>query len=98
MTRHKLINYEAKIVRDELNETADLADHIHEQEVILIKKLYSLHQRRFYTRYGYNSLTGYCRFGLKFSKTQTQRIVTQVRRYEPTDNFGTKEQADDLQK
>lgn len=87
MGRHKLHYYDGKMVRDQLNEAIDLAAEIHKQEQILIQKLYWIDQKRFFVRYGFKSLTGFCRVALKFSKTQAQRIVTQVRRCEPTDNI-----------
>lgn len=87
MGNHRLFFYNPKLVRKQLNKATDLALHIHESEKSLIQMLYDIDQKRFYVRYGFNSLTGFCRFGLQFSKTQAQRIVTLVRRYEPTDNF-----------
>jgi hypothetical protein len=75
------------MIRDRLNEAVDLAREIHAKEKILIHKLYYIDRETFYVRYGFNSLMGFCRFGLKFSRTQAQRIATQVRRHEPTANF-----------
>lgn len=90
MGHHRLFYQNSKLVRDSLNECSDLADLILSNEQILIQKLALVDQRRFYIRYGFKSLSGFCRDGLKFSKTQTQRLVTQVRRYEPTDNIVVK--------
>ncbi len=87
MTRQKfLINH--RVPRNHLNEVIDLATAIQEQEAILIKKLVLIDNEKYYVWAGYNSLSGFCKFSLRFSKTQSQRIVTQVRRAEPTVNFG----------
>ncbi|MFZ3230547.1 MAG: hypothetical protein WA160_10120 [Pseudobdellovibrio sp.] len=90
MGHHKLFYHNAKSIRDQLNETVTLAAEILQNEQTLILKLLPIDQQRFYVRYGYKSLSGFCNLGLKFSKTQTQRIVTQVRRYEPTGNIVVK--------
>ena len=87
MSHHKLFYQAPKIIRNNLNDAVNLATKIHENERSLIEMLHTIDQRRFYIRFGYKSLTGFCRFGLRFSKTQAQRIVTQVRRFEPTDNL-----------
>ena len=87
MGRHKLFYQDAKTVRDRLNTVIEMAADIHQRENSLIKLLCPIDQKKLYVRYGFNSLTGFCRYGLQFSKTQTQRIVTQVRRDEPTVNF-----------
>lgn len=87
MTRQKfLINH--RVPRNHLNEVIDLATSIQEQEAILIKKLVLIDNEKYYVWAGYNSLSGFCKFSLRFSKTQSQRLVTQVRRTEPTVNFG----------
>lgn len=88
MTREKLFYTSSKLVRDSLNLAVVRADQIHEDEKKLIKILYEIDQNRFYVRYGYKTLMGFCNNALKFSKTQSQRLVTAVRRYEPTSNFG----------
>ena len=87
MSHHKLFYQDPKIIRNDLNMAVNLATIIHENERSLIEMLHAIDQQRYYIRFGYKSLTGFCRYGLRFSKTQTQRIVTQVRRYEPTDNL-----------
>ena len=87
MGHHKLFFQNPKEIREQLNQAAEIAAKILAQEKDLILLLSKIDQERFYIRYGFNSLSGFCRFGLKFSKTQTQRIVTQVRRLDPTDNF-----------
>lgn len=69
MGNHRLFYEDAKEVRDNLNFASDIAEEIHRLEEKLIRELYSIDQRRFYVRYGYNSLSGFCRFGLKFTKT-----------------------------
>lgn len=80
MTRQKNFYIHPKIVRDSLLQATELADHIHLSEAELIKRLSEIDQKRFYVRFGYKSLMGFCQHGLKFSKMQSQRIVTNVRR------------------
>lgn len=84
MGHHKHFYLNQKYIRDRLNLAVDIADEIHAKERELIRVLHEIDQERFYIRYGLKSLSGFCLTGLKFSKTQTQRIVTQVRRYIPT--------------
>lgn len=79
--RHALFKQEPKIVRDTLNKAVEKSDRIHDFERDLIILLKEIDQNRFYVRYGYKSLRGFCNFGLKFTRTQAQRIVTEVRRY-----------------
>lgn len=71
-----------KIVRDSLLHATEAADQIQEIEKKLVILLYEIDQKRFYVRFGYKSLMGFCMQGLNFTKTQSQRIVTNVRRYE----------------
>lgn len=87
MSRHKLFYKDSKTVRDCLNQAIDLAQTIHEREEVLVEQLYRIDRERFFVRYGYKSLTGFCRGACGFSKTQAQRIVTRVRRFVPTDNI-----------
>ncbi len=87
MGHHKLFYLDPKEIRNQLNEATDLAMRIHDTERALIQMLYAIDNQNLYVRYGFNSLSGFCRFGLKFSKTQTQRIVTLVRRLEVMDKL-----------
>ncbi len=87
MSHHKLFYKDAKTIREQLNEAVDLAKIIHQNEKDLIQMLQEIDREKFYVRYGFKSLSGFCRFGLEFSKTQTQRIASQVRRSQPTDNI-----------
>jgi hypothetical protein len=87
MGHHRLFYQDAKTIREHLNDAVELAVLIHEKEQTLIQKLHLIDRNRLYVRYGFKSLTGFCRYGLKFSKTQAHRVATQVRRYEPTDNI-----------
>jgi len=87
MSRHKLFYQDPKVIRNQLNAAIELSIQIHQQEKALIQMLCEIDQRRFYVRYGYNSLMGFCQFGLKFSKMQAQSLVTKVRRSEPIVNF-----------
>ncbi|MEZ0391351.1 MAG: hypothetical protein ACAH59_03990 [Pseudobdellovibrionaceae bacterium] len=87
MGHHKLFYQNGKMIRDRLNEARERAQKILQLEKDLIEMLIEIDQKKFYVRYGFKSLNGFCRFGLKFSKTQAQRITTQVRRSIPTDNI-----------
>lgn len=78
--RNTLFNEDSKFVRDTLNAAVEKSDQIHNHEQELIVLLKNIDQKRLYVRYGFNSLMGFCNFGLKFSRTQAQRIVTEVRR------------------
>ena len=87
MGNPKLFYYDYNTIRDLLNETRDLSDLIHEKESELVAKLYRIDRQRLFVLYGFKSLTGFCLKHLRFSRTQTQRIVTRVRRFEPTDKI-----------
>lgn len=91
MTREKLRYLNAKTVRDHLNLAVDLTDQIKKYENELVKALLQIDQHRYYIRYGYKSLRGFCIQGLNFGETQAQRIVTLVRRSEPTPRIGIQE-------
>lgn len=80
MSRHKLFYQDPRKIRDALNEANDLALQIHDLERRLVLKLRQIDQRTWYVRYGFNSLSGFCRYLLGFTRTQTQRIATLVRR------------------
>jgi hypothetical protein len=84
MGHHRLFYQDAKTVRNQLNEAMDLAASIHQWENRLVVLLHGIDRRRYFVRYGFKSLTTFCERALRFSRTQTQRIVTRVRRYEPT--------------
>ena len=79
MGRHLLYWQNPKEVRDTLNKVVQMADLLHAQEQDLIERLRAIDEQRFYVRYGYKSLRGFCIQGLHFSRTQAQRIVTEVR-------------------
>jgi hypothetical protein len=87
MGRHKLFYKDSKTVRDSLNLAIEMAHVIHQNEKDLVEQLHRIDRERFYVRYGYKSLTGFCRESCGFSKTQAQRIVTRVRRFVPTDKI-----------
>jgi hypothetical protein len=91
MSREKLHKFPGRLVRDALNSAMDLADEIHEKESKLIRSLSIIDKNKFYIRAGYKSLTTFCNKSLKFTETQTQRIVIQVRRSMPTPNIEHKD-------
>ena len=93
MTKPKFKQFKANIDRDSLNRAVDVADRMQEYEKLLIEMLYEIDRNRYYVRYGFNSLLGFCNRALNLSRTQSQRIVTSVRRHvgnsqraEPTAN------------
>ncbi len=88
MTKHKLFKLNPKLVRDTLNKAVEVADSIHKQELELVRLLGEIDQNRFFIRYGYKSLMGFCNHGLNFTETQSQRIVTRVRRSDPIPKIG----------
>ena len=90
MTQRKHFKISSQVIRNELDRSIDLADQLHTFEKNLIQSLSIIDQERYYVRYGYKSLMGFCNHALYFSKTQSQRLVTQVRRYEPTENIQRK--------
>ena len=95
MTKPKYKQFKANIDRDCLNRAVDVADKMQEYEKILIEMLFEIDRNRYFVRYGFNSLLGFCIRALSLSRTQSQRIVTSVRRYvgtsqhtDPTVNLG----------
>ena len=93
MARHKFYYHYDKTIRTTLNNAVDLAMETHNKEKDLIRQLYFIDQKRYYIFYGLKSLTGFCLKGLRLTKTQAQRIITQVRRYEPKTTSGKKRAA-----
>ncbi len=84
MRRHKLWNFEPKLVRDTLNQASQCADHVHKVELELIQQLIKIDENRFFVRFGYKSLRTFCIEDLKFTRIQAQRIVSEVRRLRTT--------------
>lgn len=58
--KHRLYSHNAKSVRDALNEAVEKSDKIHKKEKELIFLLKEIDENRYYVRYGYKSLTGFC--------------------------------------
>lgn len=85
MTKPRLFFQEPKTVRDTLNQAIDIADIIHRSEQDLVEILRVIDQKRYYVRYGYYSLMGFCVKGLKFTRTQGRRIATAVRQPSSTE-------------
>lgn len=88
MARHTLYKYHPKYVRDMLNLAINKSDEIQKQEKELLAILLEIDKHRLYGRHGFKSLRGFCIFGLKFSKTQAQRLATDARRLKTTGNIG----------
>lgn len=93
MTREKLRGISSHYIREKINRAVELADSVHAIEDELVRVLFEVDSAKLYIRVGFKSLSGFCHFALKLSETQTQRIVTRVRRYEPTPNLGHKRES-----
>ena len=64
MTQRMHFKTSGKIVRDSLLEVVALADDIFIKEEALVKALKNIDEQRFYVRFGYKSLMGFCNHGL----------------------------------
>lgn len=80
MTRHSLYKHEAKEVRETLNRAIEIAETARHLHCDLIQVLREIDQKRFYVRYGYRSLSGFCRRALRLSRLHAQSLVIEVRR------------------
>lgn len=98
MSRSHLRTIHPKYIRDTVDVVVVLSDEMHQREEMLIQKLKLIDEKRFYVRFGYKSLRSFCQKSLRFTETQSQRIVTQVRRYEPTPQIGQKRGGSSLEK
>jgi hypothetical protein len=87
MSRHRLYYHDSKYVRDTLRAAQAKATLLHETEKEFIELLYEIDCDRFFVRYGYKSLRTFLVHGLKFTRTQAQRIVTQARRNRTTSDI-----------
>src|SRR3970040_697081 len=87
MTRPLFYRADPKQVRDFHHRIFATADRVLLAERELVPLLYEVDRVRGYAKIGYKSLMGYCNHALRFSKTQSQRIVTSVRRYETLREF-----------
>lgn len=84
MYRSRITSEDPKQLREIHHLITEKADLLQNEEKELIAMLYNFDRRRAYIRFGYKSLLGYCNHGLRFTRTQSQRLTTQVRRYVPT--------------
>ncbi len=82
MHRHyPLKEYEPKFLRDTLRSVTDLAAQIHALELKMVLALKEIDKKGFYVWYGCKSLRGFCESSyMRFTRVQSQRIVTAVRR------------------
>ena len=80
-------HFEPKVIRNILNEARESADRMKNAERNLIEHLFEVDRNRFYVWLGFKSFRAYCIEFLKLGRTQSQRIVTQVRRLGPTVNI-----------
>ncbi len=88
MTKRKNWDVHPKIIRKLNQEAIYWADNILAAEEELIPVLQEMDRRRYYVRFGYKSLRGYCTKALLLSEIQSQRIVTRVRRTIPSPKIG----------
>lgn len=68
--------------RELLHQAIGVSEQMLVLETQLIEILKKIDQRNWYKWYGFKTLTKFCTFALKLSRTQAQRIVTRVRRLE----------------
>ena len=80
MTRSQLFKIHPKEVRDTVDLAVEMSDQLLENERKLILQLTHIDSDRLYLRYGFRSLRPFCEKTLRFTRTQAQRIVTEVRR------------------
>lgn len=80
VTKRKFFGQDPHPLKEEFWAACHAADRLLKHEDDLVETLRPIDRRRIYVRYGMKSLTGFCVEILKLSRTQTQRIVTQVRR------------------
>lgn len=80
MTPHLLRKHEPKEVRETLNRAIEIAETARHLELDLIQVLREIDKKKFYVRYGYRSLSGFCRRALRLSRLRAQSIVIEVRR------------------
>jgi hypothetical protein len=89
MTKPKFFYCDPHDIRGALSVASQNAKRLHQAELDLIVSLEEVDQDRLFVWLGYRSLKSYCVRALKLTRTQAQRIVTQVRRSEPTSKIGT---------
>ncbi len=85
MSKERLYKFHPRFVRITLNEAVEKADVMIENERQLISVLLVVDANRFFVRYGFKSLLGFCNHGLKLTRTQSQRLVTEVRQQQMRD-------------
>ncbi len=76
------------MARETLNQAYGLARIIQQKENEPTAILSHIDRQHFYVRYGFKSLMGFSNLDLKFSRTQSQRMTSHVRRTLPTGNIG----------
>ncbi len=81
MSKHEFHGFDPGLLREELRKIRVAAAKHHRAEKNLVRHLYLADVNRLYVWLGYKSLTGYCVHALQISRTQTQRLVTRVRRH-----------------
>ncbi len=79
MTKPKFHNNKKSPIQEILWKSVEEADCIHEMENKLIDILKEIDANRYFVLVGYKSLMGFCKYTLRFSRTQSQRIVKRVR-------------------
>jgi hypothetical protein len=80
-----------KSARNRLGEVFEYADKFEDSERRLIGALFEIDDDRLFVKLGYKSLRSFCVTALGISRTQAQRLVTQVRRIQTTFDIGAKD-------
>lgn len=82
MSRRKLRFAEPRDIRSAYKRTKAITSAIKKLELDLVSELADIDKRRYYVRLGIKSLRGYCYKFLRFTRPQSQRLATLVRRHQ----------------
>jgi hypothetical protein len=80
MTRPRFFGTDPQRLRDQYWDTVAIAERLLADEDELIEALKPIDARRVFVIFGFKSLRTFCVTALRLPKTQSQRIVTRVRR------------------
>ncbi len=78
---------EPKFLRAAHKKAREMAREIHERERALVAYLYEIDYERLYNSLDFKALRPYINQHLKFSLTQSQRLATAVRRFDPVAHY-----------
>jgi hypothetical protein len=97
MSRRKLRYDEPRDIRSAYKRTKAITSAIKKLELDLVCELAVIDKRRYYVRLGIKSLRGYCYKFLRFTRPQSQRLATLVRRYRAAHEVAVSPSMIDLQ-